>query len=82
MTREVTHHQLAVNPLCFALNGGTPDVSNSQGVPWMGCYVNANGDPTVDLRSNLAAESRAKIVYEYLKQFTDDPGVPEGQTPG
>jgi Mn-containing catalase len=44
-------------------------------VPWTGAYVNSNGEPSVDLRSNLAAESRAKIVYEYLKQFTDDPGV-------
>jgi Mn-containing catalase len=31
----------------------------------------------VDLRSNIAAESRAKIVYEYLMQFTDDPHVKE-----
>jgi Mn-containing catalase len=31
----------------------------------------------VDLRSNIAAESRAKIVYEYLLQFTDDPLVHE-----
>ena len=73
--RDQIIHQVAVNPLYLALNGGSPDVSNSQGVPWMGSYVTANGDPTVDLRSNLAAESRAKIVYEYLKQFTDDPGV-------
>lgn len=78
--REQIIHQVAVNPLYLALNGGGPDVSNSQGVPWMGSYVNANGDPTVDLRSNLAAESRAKIVYEYLKQFTDDPGVQDTLT--
>lgn len=39
--------------------------------------MNANGDPTVDLRSNIAAESRAKIVYEYLLKFTDDPYVKE-----
>jgi Mn-containing catalase len=32
---------------------------------------------TVDLRSDSAAESRAKIVYEYLLQFTDDPLVQE-----
>ncbi|HET8789573.1 MAG TPA: manganese catalase family protein, partial [Modicisalibacter sp.] len=38
-------------------------------------YVDANGDLTVDLRSDIAAESRAKIVYEYLMQFTDDPYV-------
>ncbi len=78
--RDQIIHQVAVNPLYLALNGGSPDVSNSQGVPWMGSYVTANGDPTVDLRSNLAAESRAKIVYEYLKQFTDDPGVQDTLT--
>jgi Mn-containing catalase len=78
--REQMIHQVAVNPLYLALTGGGPDVSNSQGVPWIGSYVNANGDPTVDLRSNLAAESRAKIVYEYLKQFTDDPGVQDTLT--
>ncbi|OBH83287.1 manganese catalase family protein [Mycobacterium sp. E2989] len=78
--RDQIIHQAAVNPLYLALNGGGPDVSNSQGVPWMGSYVTANGDPTVDLRSNLAAESRAKIVYEYLKQYTDDPGVQDTLT--
>jgi len=29
----------------------------------------------VDLRSNIAAEARAKIVYERLINITDDPGV-------
>ena len=42
---------------------------------WTGAYVNANSELTVDLRSDLAAESRAKIVYEYFMQFTDDPYV-------
>ncbi|WP_280500419.1 manganese catalase family protein [Nocardia farcinica] len=73
--REEAIHQVAADPLFFALRGGGPDVGNSAGVPWSGSYVNSNGEPSVDLRSNLAAESRAKIVYEYLKQFTDDPGV-------
>ena len=44
-------------------------------MPWQGSYVNANSDLTVDLRSDIAAESRAKIVYEYLMQFTDDKDV-------
>jgi Mn-containing catalase len=43
----------------------------------VGLLRNANGDLTVDLRSNIAAESRAKIVYEHLMQFTDDPYVKE-----
>lgn len=73
--KEEVIHQAAVNPLFLALTGGGPDVGNSAGTPWSGAYVNSNGDPTVDLRSNLGAETRAKIVYEYLKQFTVDPGV-------
>ncbi|NOP97938.1 MULTISPECIES: manganese catalase family protein [Mycolicibacterium] len=78
--RDQIIHSVAVNPLYFTLTGGGPDVKDSAGVPWSGTFVNANGDPSVDLRSNLAAESRAKIVYEYLKQFTDDPGVQDTLT--
>ncbi|OXR43408.1 putative manganese catalase [Nocardia cerradoensis] len=61
--REAAIHQVAADPLFFALRGGGPDVGNSAGVPWAGAYVNSNGEPSVDLRSNLAAETRAKIVY-------------------
>ena len=35
------------------------------------------GEPTADLRSNIAAEARAKIIYERLINVTDDPGVKE-----
>jgi len=73
--QEVIHEAMAVQPQFLVLSGGGPTLTNSQGVPWTGSYVNANGDLTVDLRSNMAAESRAKIVYEYLLQFTDDPYV-------
>ncbi|WP_438893700.1 manganese catalase family protein, partial [Bacillus cereus group sp. BC255] len=37
--------------------------------------IDSIGDPACDLRSNIAAESRAKIVYERLINCTDDPGV-------
>ncbi|WP_119154556.1 manganese catalase family protein [Caldimonas tepidiphila] len=56
--------------------GGTPLV-NSAGVPWTAAYIDTIGDPTSDLRSNIAAEARAKIVYERLINCTDDPGVKE-----
>ena len=73
--KEDVIHDALMNPQFLALSGGGPTLTNSQGVPWTAAYVNANGDLTVDLRSNMAAESRAKIVYEYLLQFTDDPHV-------
>lgn len=76
-TREEMLHAVGVNPQFLALTGGGPRLTDSMGNPWSGAYVNANGDLTVDLRSNIAAESRAKIVYEYLLQFTADPLVQE-----
>lgn len=75
--KEQIIHQAMVSPAFLVLSGGGPTVTNSEGHPWSGMYVNANGDLSVDLRSNIAAESRAKIVYEYLLQFTDDPLVQE-----
>ena len=73
--KERLIHEALFNPQFLVLTGGGPALTNSQGLPWQGSYVNANGDLTVDLRSDIAAESRAKIVYEYLMKFTDDPGV-------
>lgn len=69
--------QAIVNPHFFLLSGGGPTVTDSQGVPWSGAYINAMGDLTVDLRSNIAAETRAKMVYENLMRFTDDVLVKE-----
>ena len=70
--REEFIHEATLNPQFGVLTGGGPRLTDSNGVPWQGSYVNANGDLTVDLRSDIAAESRAKIVYEYLMQFTED----------
>jgi Mn-containing catalase len=56
---------------------GGPAFTNSAGIPWTAAYVDSIGDPTCDLRSNIAAEARAKIVYERLINCTDDPGVKE-----
>ena len=57
------------------LYGGGPSLTNSSGVPWTAAYIDSRGDPTCDLRSNIAAESRAKIIYERLIAITDDPGI-------
>ena len=59
------------------LFGGGPALIDSAGVPWTAAYVDSRGEPTADLRSNIAAESRAKIVYERLINITDDPGIKE-----
>jgi len=76
-TKEQFIHDALMNPQFLVLSGGGPQLTDSNGTPWTGAYINANSDLTVDMRSNIAAESRAKIVYEYLMQFTDDPYVKE-----
>jgi Mn-containing catalase len=76
-TKEEMINAVAINPQFLNESGGCPILSDANGNPWQGTYVNANGDLSVDLQSNIGAESRAKIVYEYLLQFTDDPGVKE-----
>jgi Mn-containing catalase len=59
------------------LFGGGPALIDSAGVPWTAAYIDSRSEPTVDLRSNIAAEARAKIVYERLIGITNDPGVKE-----
>jgi Mn-containing catalase len=57
------------------LYGGGPSLTNSSGVPWTAAYIDSIGDPACDLRSNIAAEARAKIVYERLINVTNDSGI-------
>src|ERR1700748_2981534 len=77
--KEEIIHQGMTAPQFLVGSAGTPCYTNSQGVPWTAAYINgdAQGDLTSDLRSNVAAETRAKMVYEYLLQFTDDPYIHE-----
>ncbi|KWA04830.1 manganese catalase family protein [Burkholderia territorii] len=57
------------------LYGAGSPLMNSGGVPWSAAYIDTIGEPTADLRSNIAAEARAKIIYERLINVTDDPGI-------
>jgi len=74
---NIIHQALTANPQFCIITGGGVTPRNSQGIPWCASYVNSNGDLTVDLRTNLASESRAKLVYEHLMKFTDDPYIHE-----
>jgi Mn-containing catalase len=57
------------------LYGGGPALTNSAGTPWTAAYIDTIGEPTADLRSNIAAEARAKIIYERLINVTEDAGI-------
>ena len=63
------------DPLIAIAGGGGVDLFNSMGNPWTADYLKITGELDVDLRSNIAAEARAKIVYERLINFCDDVGT-------
>jgi Mn-containing catalase len=66
-----------IDPLIAIAGGGGVALQNSMGDAWTADYLKVTGELDVDLRSNIAAEARAKIVYERLINFCDDAGTIE-----
>jgi Mn-containing catalase len=64
-----------VDPLVAIAGGGGVNLFNSMGNAWTADYLKITGELDVDLRSNIAAEARAKIVYERLINFCRDAGT-------
>lgn len=63
------------DPLIAIAGGGGVNLFNSMGNAWTADYLKVTGELDVDLRSNIAAEARAKIVYERLINFCRDAGT-------
>ena len=59
------------------LSGLTPMYANASGYLWTAAYVNETGDAAADILSDIAAEQRAKVVYQNLYRQIDDKGVRE-----
>ena len=74
MYREITGAGNDSHVTQLLYGAGAPLI-NSGAVPWTAAYIDTISEPTADLRSNIAAEARAKIIYERLIGLTDDPGV-------
>src|SRR5689334_20793752 len=72
---KTDRHAAEADPLVAVAGGGGVNLYNSQGNPWTADYLKITGNLGVDLRSNIAAEARAKIVYERLIDFCDDAGT-------
>ena len=49
--------------------------TDANGVPFTVAYFSTTGDPVADLAENMAAEEKARAVYENLINLTDDPDV-------
>lgn len=49
--------------------------TDANGVPFTVAYFATTGDPLADLSEDMAAEQKARAVYENLIDLTDDPDV-------
>ena len=45
------------------------------GVPFNACEFQSKGDPITDLYEDMAAEQKARLVYDNILRFCDDPDV-------
>lgn len=78
--KENGRSQAEADPLIAVVGGGGVALYNSQGNPWTADYLKVAGQMEVDLRNNIAAEARAKITYERLIHYVDDPGSKDALT--
>ncbi len=78
--KEELIHEAYSFPPFLTCSPGSPMLKDCVGNPFNAAYIDANAELTVDLRSNMAGEARAKIGYEALIPLTDDPYVKETLT--
>jgi len=48
---------------------------DANGVPFTAAYFASTGDPVADIAENMAAEQKARAIYENLMNQTDDPDL-------
>lgn len=48
---------------------------NAAGAPFTSAYIASKSDPITNLVEDLAAEQKARTVYENILRFSDDPDV-------
>ena len=59
----------------YAEHGKALFPTDANGVPFTVAYFATTGDPIADLMENMAAEQKARAIYENLIDLTNDPDV-------
>jgi spore coat protein JC len=77
LTKDATPEELRAAGLgaAYTLHGNAIYPADANGVPWTAAYVQATADPVTDLTEDMAAEQKARTVYEHLMKLTDDADV-------
>lgn len=61
----------------YADNGASVYPQSAQGAPFTTASIAVTGDPITNLFEDLAAEQKARAVYDNILKLSDDPDVNE-----
>lgn len=77
LTKDATVEELKEAGLGphYAAHGMDLYPTDAVGVPFTATYFAAVGDPLANLSEDMAAEQKARAVYENLIDLTDDPDI-------
>ncbi len=77
LTKGATVEEMKVAGLTadYVQHGLDPFPANSSGVPFTTAGIGSVGDPIVNLYEDMAAEEKARAVYEHLIDVATDPDV-------
>lgn len=59
----------------YAEHGNALYPTDANGVPFTVAYFASTGDPLADLMEDMAAEQKARAIYENLIDLTNDPDI-------
>lgn len=83
IVRQLTRHLTTAEIKESGFNGFYTDhtlglyPASADGAPFMAHYFQSKGDPITDLHENMAAEQKARTMYENLIRLTTDNNVKE-----
>lgn len=77
LTKDATPEELRAAGLgaAYTEHGKAIYPADANGIPWTAAYIQATADPVTDLTEDMAAEQKARTVYEHLMKLTDDADV-------
>ena len=77
LTRDLTPEQIKNSPFAPYYVDHTLGVwpQAAGGIPFNACEFQVKGDPICDLTEDMAAEQKARVVYDNLLRVLDDPDV-------
>lgn len=77
LTKDATIEELKAAGMegSYAEHGLDLYPTNADGVPFTAAYFASTGDPLANLSENMAAEQKARAVYENLIDLATDPDV-------